>query len=242
MRIELLEQPRLGATSALDFLRTQLSDAAVTHLHIVVAWTRPSGLALLRTSLEAFRARAGIATLVTGLSAESASIEGLRDALDLFDEVSVAFDPTERTVHTKLYVALTPESARIAIGSQNITRGGLATNHELGVSIIVDTPHPFAEQVLDYVSTLSSDTNLVHRLDEALLARLAVSDQVTFTPAYRGAIPRKDSVFAASARAFRTDNAKSPHVRRAPLAIPDAPPARWWQRLFSRKGAAKSDA
>lgn len=238
MQIELLEQPRLGATSALDFLRTHLADPDVTHLHIVVAWSRPSGLALLRPSLQAFRARGGIATLVTGLSASSASIDGLRDALELFDEVSVAFDPTERTVHTKLYVALSPAATHIAIGSQNITRGGLATNHELGVGLTFDTEprHPFVDQVLDYVSTLTNDTNLVHRLDDELLARLAVSNQVQFTPAYPGAVTRKDAIFAASTRRFRTDDAKSPRSHRPALRLPDAPPPRWWQRWF-RRGA-----
>lgn len=132
MRTQRLLQPfrdtrRVGAA-----LAERSSDA--TSLWILTAWAQESGLKHLRPLVDAIRARQGHAEAILGVDQGIATLEGLRQALQLFDAVYL-FHDGERTFHPKLYVIENDRSARLVIGSSNVTEGGFYTNFEASVAI-----------------------------------------------------------------------------------------------------------
>lgn len=209
MKIEVIRQPEVGQLNARDFLTALLADPTVKEVTVLTGWTQPSGVALVSQALGDFRDRGGIARLITGLSLGAASVEGLLAALPQFNEVFVGFDPSGRTFHSKAFVGDRGETARMLVGSQNLTRGGLVTNHELG--LVADGPkdHPAIAGVLNHVASLLADEALVKVLTPAVLAQIEASGQVTFTKAAtrgKAGVANKDGVFTYSTRAFRNDS------------------------------------
>jgi HKD family nuclease len=106
-----------------------------THLTIVVAYAKRSGVALLRDSILNFKQNGGYIKAIIGIDQRNTSIEALRDLLSLCDEVFVFHcEDISQTFHPKLYY-FTRENdiAEIILGSSNLTNGGLQRNTELNI-------------------------------------------------------------------------------------------------------------
>lgn len=247
MELQFIGQPETHCPNALDFLIAGLDDPLLTELWIASAWVHAPGVALLAPSLRRFRARGGRAQLICGLSLGSATVEGLEAARQEFDQVSVAFDPSGRTVHPKLYLLLGAAKACMLVGSQNLTAGGLVTNHEAGLTITGEPWTPAVLDALQFLQRLTADDRIVKVLDRDLLNRLQSSGQVTFaTPEAKplNSSPNEgvDPVFGQSRRLFRS--AGAPNLPRKSTRPPagtaaDSPPPnatvpvtkRWFKRL-----------
>ena len=92
-----------------------LADPTITHLSIVSAWAKRSGLARVADRLAAFRARGGAIQMIVGVSEGGATREGLQLAMDLSDSAFVFHDP-RRTFHPKVYMASGPLHRELLVG------------------------------------------------------------------------------------------------------------------------------
>src|SRR5262245_54481601 len=123
MNIEFLGQPfdsdrRLGAL-LVDVLPSAQS------IWALAAWAQLSGLRHIEPHLRSLRKRKVKSQIVLGIDGGIATQESLALALDLFDEVSLFHDPGPRTYHPKLYAVEMLDEVWVAVGSSNLTEGGL---------------------------------------------------------------------------------------------------------------------
>lgn len=176
MHIRLVTQPYGFSTNLRDFVRSALATTAHTHFDVVVAWARATGLNLVADDLADFRSRGGRARIILGISQGGATRQGLKAAMDLFDEAYVFHRPG-RTFHPKLYVATGDGCARVLIGSQNMTVGGAVLNDELATDLVVANlddagDAEFVTQVVGYVDGLLGQRDNCKRLTPELLVDL----------------------------------------------------------------------
>jgi hypothetical protein len=159
--IRFVGQPFAPGDAAASTLRDALADGDTRHLSVAVAWTRFGGLVRIADDLRAFRARGGRCKLITGIDEGGATRPGLALALLLFDEVRILHDTGGRTFHPKLYLAEGPSSARLLVGSSNLTAGGLYFNFEASVearfALPCDGSHPALVGARDYLLALERD-------------------------------------------------------------------------------------
>jgi hypothetical protein len=118
-------------------LRRLLERPALRRVWIATAWGKASGLSRLADVLEAAAIRTGDSRIVLGADANGATEEGLRQAIQLFTDARLFFDPGSRTFHPKLYMVEEDNYAAVIVGSGNLTRGGLYTNYEAAVLVEV---------------------------------------------------------------------------------------------------------
>jgi HKD family nuclease len=178
MRVRFVAQPYSDQRSLLEFLTDASDDAEA--IVCVVAWVRRSGLSVIEDSLRAFTGRGGRSALFVGIDQGLATRQGLELALQIFDAVYVVHDESaggRRTFHPKVYVASKPDVARVFVGSNNLTPGGLQANYEAALEVDLDVTMPEDTLLLGelqaYVARLQQDTAICKPLDSPLLAELA---------------------------------------------------------------------
>ncbi len=170
-------QPHVdGGFSLGDFVAALAVDEDLTHLDIVVAWVKRSGVARVSEELRGLSRRGIRLRAIVGISQGGTSIQGLRAIGDVVSEVYVYHQPG-RTFHPKLYAAWGPSHAHVLVGSHNLTLGGLVTNHEAGVCSTLDldddTDNRFITSVRGYVDLLLEDEEICVRVDPEFLDRLS---------------------------------------------------------------------
>jgi HKD family nuclease len=179
VKLQLIQQPYADSSNLSEFLADILRHPTTTELTIVVAWAKRSGLGSLTPALTALRSRGGRTCIVLGIDQGGASSQGLRLAMELFGNAYVFHEPTGGTFHPKLYWAKQGPSARLFLGSNNLTEGGLRSNYELAVSCSLDMSQPndvaLAHEVDAYLGRLVNDADVCVRLDERSLDTI-VSD------------------------------------------------------------------
>lgn len=124
-----------------DHLRTGLAARSWTHLSGAVAFVRASGVRHLADGLRAFCVRGGVVRLAVGVDLQGSSEEGLRMLLDCVQtdaQVCVFHNETDSTFHPKLWLFEDAERAELIVGSGNLTGGGLYTNYEAALRIVLD--------------------------------------------------------------------------------------------------------
>lgn len=161
MHIRLILQPFEGDFSLYDMLREGLADERMNEFTVVVAWAKESGLRRLRPLVQAFRARGGTARILLGIDEGGATVEGLRAAIDDFDEALVLFDPAPGTFHPKIYLFDGDDVSTLLVASSNLTAGGLFANYEAGTCLELDLTQEADKQVrqamTDYIDRLLED-------------------------------------------------------------------------------------
>lgn len=175
-QIRLIGQPSAGQLGPL--VRELLAEPDLTSLRLVVAWGKQSGLSRLANALAAFRDRGGTSEAVLGVDEGGATVEGLQLARDLFTDPFVFHDPGTRTFHPKLYVFQGPQRAVVAVGSWNLTRGGLFGNYEAGAIVDLDLENDdlgFLDDANAYVDGFRAFGEHCMPLDEGLIQRLVES-------------------------------------------------------------------
>ena len=167
-----------------DYLKDNLC-GEWTHFRAAVAFVKRSGVRHVAPGLAEF-ARTGHVEITAGIDHQGTSFEGLKDLLGAVSprgRVVVFHNRLPFTFHPKVYLFKSPAAADVMIGSGNLTEGGLFTNYEAGLRVVLDLGDPkqaailqSMEQVLDTWADLSTGTAYV--LDDTLLARLASLDLV----------------------------------------------------------------
>ncbi len=182
MRVSFLGQPFEGYGWTADWLNELLAHETGGTLQIAVAWAKRSGLSRLQESILSFRERGGSTSVVVGIDEGGATKQGLELALNTFDYVYIFHDQSSRTFHPKVYLLHIEDSARLIVGSNNTTAGGLYNNYEASLLCDLDLKLEEDQRLYQRVSTwfnvLRSD-----RVCKALNADLL--DVLTNDPSYR---------------------------------------------------------
>lgn len=173
--IRFVSQPFADGEDLRDFLDGVAADSDLTTLRVVVAWARRSGLARIESCISALRERGGRLLVVVGISEGGGTRQGMEWLVKLADEVHV-FHDSGRTFHPKVYLASGEGSARLLVGSQNLTLGGLAWNYEAALICELDLELPedaaLHQQVIQYFERLRSDEDVCLELDDDRLRAL----------------------------------------------------------------------
>jgi HKD family nuclease len=141
-----------------------------------VAWMKRSALARLDNALRDFRTRGGTTSVIIGIDEGGATRQGLQRALDLFDQVYIYHDPSSRTYHPKLYLALGSTEAVLVVGSNNMTAGGLYSNYEAALlcylDMAVEEDQTLITQVIAWFDIFPADSEVCKQLTPELLEAL----------------------------------------------------------------------
>jgi HKD family nuclease len=261
MRVSFVGQPfdEYGWTA--DWLNEALIHEGAGTLQIAVAWAKRSGLLRLQESIRTFRDRGGTVTAIIGIDEGGATKQGLELALGTFDETFVFHDESSRTFHPKVYLLCVGDSARLIIGSNNMTAGGLYSNFEAALvcdlDLMLEEDHELYREVSSWFEILHSD-EVCRPLTPELLKTLVANPEYRIgdedrpnrsTPQARGyydgvTVDRPASrIFGMSSSpkkglAPRLKTATSPRGRRSrrqpatrPRTSVPSKPLRWYKRM-----------
>lgn len=173
MKVNLLLQPR----SDKERIGAALSEVAehASSVWLLSAWAQESGIDHLDAILRQARSRGGRCEAILGLDQSIATYEGLRRALEAFDDVYL-FHDGRRAFHPKLYAVESNNSTRLVVGSGNATEGGLFNNFEAAVSIDLNArargDRALRDAARAYFDSFVSDGMPFRRLDSTLLEEL----------------------------------------------------------------------
>lgn len=125
----ILNQPFNGQLG--EILKTKLQEQ-YSHLSIFSAFAKNSGVLRLKPSLEQFKNSGGHIEAFIGVDAHGTSYEAVLNLFELCDELYVIHSESSTTTfHSKVYMLSNNNNERwIAVGSNNLTGGGLWTNFE----------------------------------------------------------------------------------------------------------------
>ena len=100
-------------------------------LTIMTAFARNSGVLRLRPVLEGFKARGGHIRIFVGVDVQGTTYEALQNLLSLCHELYIVHsEDRSTTFHSKVYILENDREIWMAVGSNNLTGGGLWTNFE----------------------------------------------------------------------------------------------------------------
>lgn len=124
----IINQPFQGQLG--DILKTELSNGYKSFT-IFSAFAKNSGVLRLKDSLETFKKNGGHIKAFIGIDLDGTSYEALLNLFTLCDELYVIHSESfSTTYHSKIYLLENSYRAWCAIGSNNLTGGGLWTNFE----------------------------------------------------------------------------------------------------------------
>ncbi len=149
--IQFINQPhqiQLG-----NVLMEKLSEKRYKHFVIVSAFAKNSGVLRMKETIKIFRENGGKVDAFIGLDAHGTSYEAVCNLIDLVDNLYIVHDnnPTT-TFHPKAYYLTDLDTVDwIAIGSNNLTGGGLWTNTEWAT--IIETTDKKSPDEIKYFET-----------------------------------------------------------------------------------------
>ena len=145
-------------------------------LTIMVAYAKLSGVYRISPYLEKFRNNGGSIRCVVGIDQQNTTYDALGQLLKLANEVYVFHsESVSQTFHIKCYWLSGENTCWYAIGSNNLTAGGLFSNYELSNSnLFVDEEAQKENEILSKIYSTYTDVDSVcsHKLDEAFLEEL----------------------------------------------------------------------
>jgi hypothetical protein len=124
----------------------------------ISAFAKASGVGLIEESLREYKSRGGKIIFIVGIDLDGTSYDALINLLELSDELYVVYSENIITFHPKMYLLDLPESKNIAIGSNNLTVGGLFNNFE--ASTILENLDNDAELYQNYCEIRDRFTNI----------------------------------------------------------------------------------
>ena len=130
----MLNQPFHGQLGELlcEKLSQPLGNAAC--FTMFSAFAKNSGVLRLKPSLERFKNAGGYITAFIGVDAHGTSYEAVLNLFELCDELYIIHSESPAsTFHSKVYELTNRGETWIAVGSNNLTGGGLWTNFESAV-------------------------------------------------------------------------------------------------------------
>ena len=156
-------------------------------LYIQVAYAKSSGVDLLTAALKKFKENGGHIRVMAGIDQKNTTAEALYKLMLLCDDLYVIHDRAlAQTYHPKIYIVSSTSQAWVAVGSNNLTRGGLCTNYEachtqrLNLTDAFDTKA--YKSLIDVFSSYQASGLVMHIIEpddirELLRNRLIVTEQ-----------------------------------------------------------------
>lgn len=176
MRVTFATQPFAGGGRLLEFLRDALDDPDTSQVTIVVAWAKRSGIRLIEDSARQFISRGGQLRAVVGISEGGATRQGL-EMIFALATASYVFHDRQATFHPKIYLSQKLATAQVWLGSNNLTRGGVAANHEAALKLDLDLAdrddNALLIEIENYIDVLLNQVDLCKPLSQALIAELS---------------------------------------------------------------------
>lgn len=127
--MSILNQPFQGQLG--NILIDKIENYEYSNLTIFSAFAKNSGVLRLKASLEKFKKSTGHIRAFIGIDLDGTSYEALLNLFSLCDELYVIHSENiSTTYHSKIYLLENATCAWCAIGSNNLTGGGLWTNFE----------------------------------------------------------------------------------------------------------------
>ena len=140
MHVKLLKQPGNEEQRIGDFLNHQLSNESWTHFYFASAFVKRSGVKHIAQKLASFSDTHEV-KVICGVDMGGTSVEGveiLYECIKNDDSMWFFHNEAGSTFHPKMYLFFNDDEASVAIGSGNMTEGGLFTNYEMGAVISLD--------------------------------------------------------------------------------------------------------
>ena len=155
-------------------LQNSLGETAWQSFDSAVAWVRQSGTRHIEGAMKVFLERGGAASFCVGLDARNTSREGLQSLLGLerygYAHVYVYHNEASLLYHPKVYLFSNDKTARLIVGSNNLTEAGLFRNTEAGLQLDGNMKTPAIVQAKQAIAAWSDTTTpFVRQLDDALL-------------------------------------------------------------------------
>lgn len=183
--MSIINQPFQGQLG--ELLKTELS-SDYKSITIFSAFAKNSGVLRLKDSLEQFRYAGGAIKAFIGIDLDGTSYEALLNLFTLCNELYVIHSENfSTTYHSKIYLLENEQKAWCAIGSNNLTGGGLWTNFE-SCSIQtfklpdekneLDNIYTVIEKYVDPSYSCSSKISSINDIDTLLNANY-ISKEVT---------------------------------------------------------------
>ena len=137
--LEMITQPFEGQLGTV--LKAKLDDDKYKHFVIVSAFAKNSGVLRMKESLQNFHNRGGKIEAFIGLDAHGTSYEAVVNLFSLVDSLYIVHDSNPSiTFHSKIYYLTDFHNSEwMAVGSNNLTGGGLWTNHETASIVSKDS-------------------------------------------------------------------------------------------------------
>ncbi len=127
--LRILNQPFKEALGPI--LIDNLIGSAFSEFTFISAYAKNSGVARLKDSVETFKQNKGKVIAFIGVDQKNTSYEALTGLYNLCDELYVIHSENfSSTFHHKVYTFKKNNTVWIAVGSNNLTAGGLWTNYE----------------------------------------------------------------------------------------------------------------
>lgn len=153
-------------------LYTPLVEQLITvqngELNIQVAYAKSSGVDLLTEALQTFRSAGGHLRMLVGIDQKNTTAEALYKLTQLCDELYVVHDSAfAQTYHPKIFIVRNANQVWVAVGSNNLTRGGLCTNYETCHTQFLDLADTLdlrSYENLTEAFALYQDSNLVKQI------------------------------------------------------------------------------
>ncbi len=192
---------------------------------MAVAWVRRSGTSHLLPSLAHFLTNGGVTRFTVGVDIENTSKEGLEDLLSLaasgLAETFIYHNEYRVTFHPKLYLFSSGESARLIVGSNNLTEAGLFSNTEAGVQIDAGINDPLIVEARTALAVWRDPQDgLAKKLDQTFLADLVSAGYVLSESALQQR--RRDAEKAAKTAKSQSES-KKPLFKRKVVTVPLRP-------------------
>lgn len=221
------DQFRLG-----DFLIESLANPHWTDFRAAVAFIKRSGTRHIQKPLSEFVDRGGSAIITAGVDVGGTTVEGLEDLLSATKdkgEIFVFHNANSSTFHPKIYLFKNEKQAKLLIGSGNLTEGGLFTNYEAGLHLLLNREDAndsiLLKRVEDTLKEWSSpQEGLCYRLTKELITQLVLQKQLPDEAAARA-----ERKAAAASKQYTTvasmfKGHAVPAAPKAPIPEPEFPP------------------
>ena len=202
---QIILQPING--SLFQALKQAMESGEYTSCQMLAAYAKSSGVDLMAQSILSMRKAGGRVEAYIGIDQKNTTAEALYKLLHICDGLYVVHDQAvAQTYHPKLYLLTGPEHMWAAVGSNNLTRGGLCTNYEACTVQRLDLAAPWNRRLHEGIREALRqycDASLVqHILSVGDIQRLLSAGLVSTEQESRMSI-RKSAIFNPSAFGHR---------------------------------------
>jgi HKD family nuclease len=179
---------------------------------IISAFANRPGVRHLAPHILQAKLRGAHIRIVVGIDHKSTSVEALRGLLALGVDTKIVHNTRPgHTFHPKIYLfEATGIKAKLVVGSNNLTEGGLFTNYEASTQLTFDLPEDEEEY-----STLKEA--LERYLDPGGTTALSLTDDVINILVQRKEVPTEKEAKEARNQAAKPDKNSSTDVPKSPF-------------------------